>query len=63
MKLEGDASVLEEALSIFKDIPKAKAAIQDLLNIMTNHPTKTDNYQTTDLRGAEFTKLTNRDNK
>jgi hypothetical protein len=33
MKLEGDASVLEEALSIFKDIPKAKAAIQDLVNI------------------------------
>jgi hypothetical protein len=32
MKLEGDASVLEEALSVFKDIPKAKAAIQDLVN-------------------------------
>jgi ATP phosphoribosyltransferase regulatory subunit len=36
MKLEGDASVLEEALSIFKDIPKAKAAIQDLVNINAN---------------------------
>jgi hypothetical protein len=23
---------------------------------MTNHPTITDNYQTNDLRGAEFTK-------
>ncbi|CAC9446520.1 ATP phosphoribosyltransferase regulatory subunit (EC [uncultured Gammaproteobacteria bacterium] len=36
MKLEGDASVLEEALSVFKDIPKAKAAIQDLVNINAN---------------------------
>ncbi len=33
MKLEGDVSVLDEALGIFQDLPKAKAAIQDLLAI------------------------------
>ena len=33
MKLEGDTSVLDEALTIFKDISKAKAAIQDLVEI------------------------------
>lgn len=33
IKLEGDASVLDEALIIFKDTFKAKAAIQDLVKI------------------------------
>ncbi|MDC9714205.1 MAG: ATP phosphoribosyltransferase regulatory subunit [Gammaproteobacteria bacterium] len=33
MRLEGDAGVLNEALTIFKDIPKAKIAIQDLIKI------------------------------
>ncbi|SMN12858.1 ATP phosphoribosyltransferase regulatory subunit [Bathymodiolus heckerae thiotrophic gill symbiont] len=33
MRLEGNASILDEALVIFKDIPKAKTAIQDLLKI------------------------------
>lgn len=33
MKLEGDVSVLDEALGIFQDLPKAKVAIQDLLAI------------------------------
>ncbi|CAB5507725.1 ATP phosphoribosyltransferase regulatory subunit (EC 2.4.2.17) [uncultured Gammaproteobacteria bacterium] len=36
MKLEGDASVLDEALTLFKDIPKAKAAVQDLVQINAN---------------------------
>ncbi|CAC9514167.1 ATP phosphoribosyltransferase regulatory subunit (EC 2.4.2.17) [uncultured Gammaproteobacteria bacterium] len=36
MKLEGDASVLDEALTLFKDIPKAKAAVQDLVQINVN---------------------------
>ncbi|CAB5498062.1 ATP phosphoribosyltransferase regulatory subunit (EC [Bathymodiolus azoricus thioautotrophic gill symbiont] len=36
MKLEGDASVLDEALTLFKDIPKAKAAVQDLIQINAN---------------------------
>jgi len=36
MKLEGDASVLDEALTLFKGIPKAKAAVQDLVQINAN---------------------------
>jgi ATP phosphoribosyltransferase regulatory subunit len=36
MKLEGDASVLDEALTLFKDTPKAKAAVQDLVQINAN---------------------------
>ncbi len=36
MKLEGDASVLDEALTLFKDTPKAKAAVQDLVQINVN---------------------------
>ncbi|SFV76555.1 ATP phosphoribosyltransferase regulatory subunit [hydrothermal vent metagenome] len=33
MKLEGDASVLDEALSIFNDIPQAYSAIENLIKI------------------------------
>jgi ATP phosphoribosyltransferase regulatory subunit len=33
MTLEGDASVLEQALVLFKDFPKAKTAVEDLMNI------------------------------
>ncbi|NYT26662.1 ATP phosphoribosyltransferase regulatory subunit [Candidatus Thiodubiliella endoseptemdiera] len=33
MQLEGDASVLEAASALFKNLPKAQAAIQDLTNI------------------------------
>lgn len=33
MKLEGGVGVLDEALNVFKDLPKAKAAIQDLIAI------------------------------
>jgi len=35
MKLEGDASVLNEALEIFSDLPEAKSAIEDLIKINT----------------------------
>ncbi|HIG89142.1 MAG TPA: ATP phosphoribosyltransferase regulatory subunit, partial [Candidatus Thioglobus sp.] len=33
MKLEGDASILDEALEVFKDLPKAKSAVEDLIKI------------------------------
>ncbi len=33
MKLEGDASVLGEALEVFDDLPAAKSAIEDLIEI------------------------------
>ncbi len=42
MKLEGDVSVLDEALTIFNDIPKAKLAIQDLVKINAYLSSTTD---------------------
>jgi ATP phosphoribosyltransferase regulatory subunit len=35
MKLEGGADVLDEALKIFSDLPKAKSSIEDLIKINT----------------------------
>jgi len=35
MKLEGDTSVLNEALEVFNDLPEAKSAIEDLIKIST----------------------------
>ncbi len=33
MKLEGDAGILDKALDVFGDLPEAKSAIEDLINI------------------------------
>ncbi|SMM98388.1 ATP phosphoribosyltransferase regulatory subunit [uncultured Candidatus Thioglobus sp.] len=52
MSLEGDVDILNEAAELFKDLPKANAAIQDLRDIASKISNKNNVKLTLDL--AEF---------